>query len=87
MEEINDNDIVGAVIKIMEQAEQFVDKSGPEKKAIVLANIKSLLGEQLYERYKYLIMNIIDFTIQISKGRKLNLNNKKFKKSLCCLDI
>ena len=87
MEKINDNDIVGAVIKIMEQAEQFVDKSGPEKKAIVLANIKSLLGEQLYEQYKYLIMNIIDFTIQISKGRKLNLNNKNFKKNLCCLDI
>ena len=75
---------MGAVIKIMEQAEQFDDKSGPEKKAIVLANIKSLLDDQLYEQYKYLIMNIIDFTIQISKGRKLNLNNK-FKKSLCCL--
>ena len=57
MEEINDNDIVGAVIKIMEQAEQFVDKSGPEKKAIVLANIKSLLGDQLYEQYKYILDN------------------------------
>ena len=70
---------------MMEKAEQFIDKSGIEKKMIVLNNLKSLLGDDIYERYKYLIMGIIDYTIQISKGRKINLNN--IKKKFCCLNI
>jgi len=82
---INENNIVDNVIKMMEKAEQFIDKSGVEKKAIVLDNLKSLLGADSYERYKYLIMGVIDFIVEVSKGRKINLNN--IKKKFCCLNI
>jgi len=82
---INEDNIIETILKMMEKAEQFIDKSGVEKKVIVLNNLKSLLGHDSYERYKYLIMGIIDFTVEISKGRKINLNN--IKKKFCCLSI
>jgi len=82
---INEDNIIETILKMMEKAEQFIDKSGLEKKAIVLNNLKSLLGDDSYERYKYLIMGVIDFAVEISKGRKINLNN--IKKKFCCLSI
>jgi len=82
---INEENIVDTIIKMMEKAEQFIDKSGVEKKVIVLNNIKSIMGDEPYERYKYLISSTIDFIIEVSKGRKINLNN--FKKKFCCLNI
>jgi len=82
---INEDNIVDIIIKMMEKAEQFIDKTGIEKKIIVLDNIKSILGDESYERYKYLISSTIDFIIEVSKGRKINLNN--LKKKFCCLNI
>ncbi len=38
---LNEGNIIDTVIKMMEKAEQFVNKTGIEKKAIVLDNIKS----------------------------------------------
>ena len=70
---------------MMEKAEQFIDKTGIEKKIIVLDNIKSIMGDEPYERYKYFISSTIDFIIEVSKGRKINLNN--IKKKFCCLNI
>jgi hypothetical protein len=82
---LNEDNIIDTVIKMMEKAEQFVDKTGIEKKAIVLDNIKSLMGLESYNRYKYLISSTVDFIIQVSKGRKINLNN--LKKKFCCISI
>ena len=82
---LNEGNIIDTVIKMMEKAEQFVDKTGIEKKAIVLDNIKSLMGLESYNRYKYLISSTVDFIIQVSKGRKINLNN--IKKKFCCISI
>jgi len=82
---LNEDNIIDTVIKMMEKAEQFVDKTGIEKKAIVLDNIKSLMGLESYNRYKYLISSTVDFIIQVSKGRKINLNN--IKKKFCCISI
>jgi len=82
---LNEDNIIDTVIKMMEKAEQFIDKTGIEKKAIVLDNIKSLMGLESYNRYKYLISSTVDFIIQVSKGRKINLNN--IKKKFCCISI
>ena len=82
---INEDNIVDTIIKMMEKTEQFIDKSGVEKKVIVLNNIKSIMGDEPYDRYKYLISSTIDFIVEVSKGRKINLNN--FKKKFCCLNI
>lgn len=82
---INEDNIIETILKMMEKAEQFIDKSGVEKKVIVLNNLKSLLGDDSYERYKYIIIGLIDFAVEISKGRKINLNN--IKKKFCCLSI
>jgi len=82
---INEDNIVDTIIKMMEKVEQFVDKTGIEKKVIVLNNIKSIMGDEPYERYKYFISSTIDFIIEVSKGRKMNLNN--IKKKFCCLNI
>ena len=82
---INEDNIVDTIIKMMEKAEQFIDKTGIEKKIIVLDNIKSIMGDEPYERYKYFISSTIDFIIEVSKGRKINLNN--IKKKFCCLNI
>ena len=82
---INENNIVENIIKMMEKTEQFIDKSGVEKKVIVLNNIKSIIGDEPYDRYKYLISSTIDFIVEVSKGRKINLNN--IKKKFCCLNI
>jgi hypothetical protein len=82
---LNEDNIIDTVIKMMEKTEQFVDKTGIEKKAIVLDNIKSLMGLESYNRYKYLISSTVDFIIQVSKGRKINLNN--LKKKFCCISI
>ncbi len=82
---INEYNIVDNIIKMMEKAEQFVDKSGVEKKKIVLENIKSIIGFEPYERYKYLILGVIDFIVDVSKGKKINLNN--IKKKICCINI
>lgn len=82
---INEENIVDTIIQMMEKAEQFVDKTGIEKKAVVMTNLKTLLGTETYDRYKYLITGIIDFIVKVSKGKKINLNN--IKKKFCCISI
>lgn len=82
---IDEDNIIETILKMMEKAEQFIDKSGVEKKAMVINNIKSIIGDESYNRYKYLIFPIIDFIVSVSKGRKINLNN--IKKKFCCLSI
>ena len=60
--------------------------NGRQKKNYVLDNLKSLLGADSFERYKYFISSFIDFAVSVSKGKKINLNNayKEYKKKYCC---
>jgi hypothetical protein len=86
MEMISDNmNIVSLIIKLMEEVEDIVNLKGEEKKAKVLENLQTLIGKDAYTNYYFLIINVIDFAVDISKGKKLNLNNlKKMKLFSCC---
>jgi len=86
MEMISDNmNIVSLIVKLMEEAEDIINLKGEEKKEKVLDNLKTLIGKDAYTNYYFIIINVIDFAIDISKGKKLNLNNlKKFKLLSCC---
>jgi len=78
------DNIIENIIKLMEQAESVINLSGSEKKMYVLDTLKILIGEEMYDRYFYLITSFIDFTTEISKGRKIDINNIK-KKFNCCI--
>lgn len=83
---MDDNlNIVEIVIKLMEEAENIVNLKGEEKKKEVLDNLQTVIGRDAYSNYYYLIINVIDFAVNISKGKKLNLNN--LKKKYCCFSI
>ena len=86
MEMISDNmNIVSLIVKLMEEVEDIVNLKGEEKKAKVLENLQTLIGKDAYTNYYFLIINVIDFAVDISKGKKLNLNNlKKMKLFSCC---
>jgi hypothetical protein len=77
------DNIINTIIRLMEQTENFVDKDGADKKVYVLSSVKIIIGDKSYEQYYYFISMFIDFTINVSKGQKLNLNQKKY----CCLNI
>ena len=70
------------IIKIMEQVERFDNKNGIAKKHYVMTGVKVILGDEVYERYYHFIDMFIDFTVSVTKGRKMNLNN--FSKNYCC---
>jgi hypothetical protein len=77
-----EGNIIETILTLMEQVECFVDKSGIEKKAGVMASVKMIIGPEAYERYEYFISSFIDFVVSMSKGKKLNLNN--LKRKYCC---
>jgi ferritin-like protein len=84
----NENpNIINLIVRIMEKTEQVINKSGVEKKALALELIKKELGEELYQRYYYLICSVIDFIADISKhGLKTTVNELKsdIRKFFCC---
>jgi len=81
---VTEDNIIELIIKTMEEIEQFVDKTGMEKKAYVLKALRETMDEELFERYEYFIIITIDFIVKVSKkGVKLNLN--KNKKCLSCI--
>ena len=77
--ETEDN-IIDTIIKLMEQTENFSEMNGLEKQKCVLSGLKIMLGDEVYARYEYFIIDFIDFTIKISKGKKIKLNKSKY----CC---
>ena len=81
-EDVDENNIIQTILNLMEQVEGFIDKNGQEKKQYVMSGVRVIIGNDAYERYRYFISSFIDFTISISKGKKLNLNN--IKKKYCC---
>ena len=82
----NEENIIELVIKLMVQAEQFINKSGIERKGIVLNNIKHLLDNETYIKNYELIQSFIDFAVKVSKGKvKIDINN--IKKKYCCINL
>jgi len=80
-----DFNIVELIKDLMEKAEMFVDKTGIEKKAMVMTNIRTLLGNEKYSVFYPVINQTIDFIIAISR-KKINLDlNKKIKKYCYCI--
>ena len=79
----DEKSLIKTIVELMEKVEDFVDMTGIEKKAQVLAEIKMILGQEVYVRYYYFINQFIDYTIELSRGSiKLNLNN--YKRTFCC---
>ena len=72
---MNEGNIIETILGIMKDAEQFVDKSGLDKKRMVLDGLKRALGSESYERYFYFVTVFIDFVVEVSKGRKIALND------------
>ena len=88
MEMISDNmNIVSLIIKLMEEVEDIVNLKGEEKKAKVLENLQTLIGKDAYTNYYFIIINVIDLVVDISKGKKININNLKKCKLLSCCNI
>jgi hypothetical protein len=72
------------VVASMEQVEQLIDMTGPEKKHWVLKQMRDILGDETYDRYKDILPSMIDFIIAISKNKYfLGLNNVKDKCTGC----
>lgn len=67
--------ILKTIISTAESVDLLMDKSGSEKKALVLENLKLQLGNKIYERYFFLISETIDLLCDISKhGLKTTIN-------------
>jgi type III secretion system FlhB-like substrate exporter len=67
--------IIQKIIYTAESVDLLLDKSGVEKKALVLENLKLQLGTEVYDRYYFLICETIDFIINVSKnGLKTTIN-------------
>lgn len=88
MKDIVDSRLIGEsryglfdmVVASMEQVEMLVDMTGEEKKHWVLKQLKDILGDETYDRYKDILPSMIDFIISISKNKYfLSLNNIKEK--------
>jgi hypothetical protein len=84
-QEEEDENIIELIIKLMKQAQDFVDKNGIEKKAMVMNNLKHLIGQEVYVKNYDLIQQTIDFICKVAKG-DMKLDFKKIKKHYCfCL--
>ncbi len=81
---VSEDNIIELIIKTMEEIEQFVGKTGLEKKAYVMRSLKDTMDDEIFQRYEYFIGITIDFIVKVSKkGVKINLNNMKKKCFLC----
>ena len=74
----NKNGVMDSLVYLMEQAEAVINYTGKQKEAYVLNQLKTLLGNESYERYKPMFPLIIQFLVLISKQKiKLDINNIK----------
>jgi len=83
--EEEDENIIELILKLMKQAEDFVDKSGVQKKAMVMSNLKHLLGAEIYIANYGMIQTTIDFIINVARG-DVKLDFKKIRNRFykCC---
>ena len=78
----NRNGVIDSIVYLMEQAETAKRYTGKQKEAYVLNQLKTLLGNESYKRYKPMFPLIIQFLVLISKQKiKLDFNNIK---KYCC---
>jgi len=79
---VDEDNIIELIIKLMKQAQDFVDKNGIQKKAMVMNNLKHLIGQEVYVNNYELIQQTIDFICKIAKG-DMKLDFKQIKKHYC----
>ena len=80
--------ILKQIIKTAETVDLLLDKSGVEKKALVMENLKLQLGNEIYERYYFMISETIDLLVNISKhGLKTTINQNVDLLQKDCLKI
>lgn len=78
----DEENIIELIIKLMKQAQDLVNKNGIQKKAVVMNNLKYLIGQEVYVKNYDLIQQTIDFIAKIAKG-EMKLDFKKIKKNYC----
>ena len=72
------------VVASMESVEMLVEMTGEEKKHWVMKQMKDMLDDTTYDRYKDILPIMIDFIIVVSKNKYLfSLNNVKDKCGTC----
>lgn len=80
--------ILKTIISTSETVDLLLDKSGVEKKVLVLENLKLQLGTEVYDRYYFMISETIDFVIDVSKnGLKTTINTNVDVLQKDCLKI
>ena len=68
--------IYDSVIQQMQAAEK-TKKKGDEKKELVIASMRMILGPTRFSKYKNDIKYFIDLFIRITRG-EFNINKKKY---------
>ena len=81
MVEIKLDDVFDLIVSQMEKVE-YEPISPRMKKMAVLGAIEKAIGEENYNQYETMISLSIEFIIQISKGKKIMINEK-----ICCNSI
>tara|TARA_R110000796_G_scaffold114166_3_gene225887 strand:- start:717 stop:980 length:264 start_codon:yes stop_codon:yes gene_type:complete len=80
--------ILKTIISTAETVDLLLDKSGVEKKALVLENLRLHLGTEVYDRYYFMISETIDLLCDISKnGLKTTINTNVDVLQKDCLKI
>lgn len=84
-EEEDEENIIELILKLMKQAEDFMDKNGIQKKAMVLSNLKHLIGVSVYAENYQMINQSIDFLVSVARGNtKIDFKTLKKRFYNCC---
>lgn len=73
---LSDN-IIEVIVRAMEFFEGVLDYDGTQKKEKVLQKVKQEIGDDVYERYFYMITLFIDFVCEATKGKQIHINDLK----------
>jgi predicted membrane GTPase involved in stress response len=84
-EEEDEENIMELILKLMKQAEDFMDKNGVQKKEMVMNNLKHILGISIYTKNYQMINQTIDFIVSIARGNtKIDFKTLKKRFYNCC---
>lgn len=79
-----EKNIINIIMDFMEEVNEVVEKTGEEKKEYVLDCVRTKYGDEIYERYEPLINLLINFVVDVSKG-KINIKKKLRRMKKSCL--